>query len=110
MPRHDLRRNERIACLLPATLSWTDPSGSSRYVRGKCRDVFLEGLRIDSTESIPARSNVSLRVEKVDVAGSASVRYVRRSGAGFVIGVELTGKIRQQLLDALRESPSGSGS
>ena len=61
-------------------------------------------------ESIPARSNVNLRVERVDVAGSARVRYVRRSGLGNVIGLELSQKIRQQLLDALRQSPSGSSS
>ncbi|MCU1335187.1 MAG: hypothetical protein JWO19_768 [Bryobacterales bacterium] len=59
-------------------------------------------------ETIPAQSYVSLRVEKVDVAGSARVRYIRRSGVGNVIGLELSQKVRQQLLDALRETPSGS--
>ena len=77
---------------------------------GKCRDISLEGLRIETRESIPTRTNVSLRVEKVDVAGAASVRYARRSGTGYVIGLELSHKIRQELLDALRKTPSGSSS
>lgn len=110
MPRQDVRRHERIPCTLPVRLIWTDERGGDRYVRGKCRDISPDGLRVETTDSIPAQSNVNLRVEKVDVAGSARVRYVRRSGMGNVIGLELSQKVRQQLLDALRESPSGSGS
>ena len=89
---------------------WTDESGRDRYGQGKCRDISIDGLRIETIESIPVRSSVNLRVERVDVAGSARVRYVRRSGLGNVIGLELSQKVRQQLLDILRKSPSGSSS
>ena len=70
-------------------------------MRGQCRDISAAGLRIETTESIPPQSTVSLQVEKVAVAGSASVRYVRRSGNSYVIGLELSHKIRQDLLAAL---------
>jgi len=106
----DVRRNERIPCTLPIRLVWTDEGGRDRHGQGKCRDISIDGLRIETIESIPAGSNVNLRVERVDVAGSARVRYVRRSGLGNVIGLELSQKVRQQLLDALRQSPSGAGS
>jgi hypothetical protein len=67
-----------------------------------------DGLRIETTETIPAQSYVSLRLEKMDLVGSARVRYVRRGPVQNVIGLELSHNIRQQLLDALRQAPSGS--
>jgi len=108
MPRRDIRRHERIPCTLPVRLSWSDERGGEHYARGKCRDISPDGLRIETSDAIPAQSFVNLRVEKVDVAGSGRVRYLRRAGAGNVIGLELSQKVRQQLLDALRETPLGS--
>ena len=83
------RRNERIPCTLPIRLTWTDGDGKDSYARGNCRDISLDGLRVETNETIPAHSYVSLRVEKVDVAGSARVRYLRRGGARNVVGLEL---------------------
>jgi hypothetical protein len=104
MTDRDLRRAKRTPCTLPVRLAWAGADGADRYVRGKCRDISPDGLRIETSETIPAQSYVNVRVEKVDVAGSARVRYVRRGGIGHVIGLELTQKVRQQLLDALRET------
>jgi hypothetical protein len=70
--------------------------------------MSLEGLRIETTETIPTQSYVSLRVEKMDLVGSARVRYFRRGPLQNVIGLELSHNVRQQLLDALRETASGS--
>ena len=92
---------------MPVRLSWND-NGADRFVRGKCRDISSEGLRVEIAETIPAGSQVSLRVEKVEVAGSARVRYFRRGPMRNVIGLELSQKVQQQLLDALRDQPSGS--
>ncbi len=89
-------------------MSWTDADGSVRYARGKCRDISPDGLRVETDETVPAQSDVSVRVEKVDVAGSARVRYFRRGPMHNVIGLELSQKVRQQLLDALRKTPDGS--
>jgi len=108
MPRRDIRRHERIPCTLPVRLSWTAPDGSEGYARGKCRDISTEGLRVETTETIPTQSQVSLRVETLDVAGSARVRYFRRGPMRNVIGLELSQQVRQQLLDALRETTSSS--
>jgi hypothetical protein len=70
--------------------------------------MSLNGLRVETTETIPAQSHVSLRVDKVDVAGSARVRYFRRGPMQNVIGLELSQKVHHQFLDALRETASGS--
>jgi hypothetical protein len=108
MPRKDIRRHQRVPCTLSILLAWTDPDGSDRYARGKCRDVSEAGLRVDTVDMIPAQSYVNLRIEKWDLTTSARVRYSRRAGATNVVGLELTQKIRQQMLDSLRETPSGS--
>jgi PilZ domain-containing protein len=101
-----MRRSKRVPCTLPVLLAWTDADGLDRYARGKCRDISSDGLRVETAETIPAQSSVYLRVEKVDVVGSARVRYFRRGGMRNVIGLELSQKVRQQLLDTLRETPS----
>jgi len=88
-------------------LSWTDERGAACYARGKCRDISPDGLRVETTETIPNQGYVNLRVDKVDVAGSGRVRYLRRGGVGNVIGLELSQKVHQQLLDALRAAPPG---
>jgi len=61
------------------------------------------GLRVETAETIPAHSYVNLRVEQVDIADSARVRYVRRGGARNLVGLELGEKVRERLLDAARE-------
>jgi len=108
MPRREFRRHERIPCTLPVRLSWADERGGEHYAGGKCRDISPDGLRIEISEVIPAQTFVNLRVEKAAVAGSGRVRYLRRAGMGNVIGLELSEKVRQQLLDALRAAPQGS--
>lgn len=108
LPRKDLRRYQRIPCALSALLAWTDPDGSDRYARGKCRDVSEAGLRVDTMDRIPPQTYVNLRIEKCDLTASARVRYSRRAGAANVVGLELTQKVRQQLLDSLGEAPAGS--
>jgi hypothetical protein len=108
MLRKDIRRDERIPCTLPVRLSWVESNGTAGYARGKCRDISPDGLRVEISETIPTQTQVSLRVEKVDVAGSARVRYFRRGPARNVIGLELSQKVQQQLLDALRATASSS--
>jgi hypothetical protein len=103
MPRRDIRRYERIPCSFPIRLAWTDADGSARYSRGQCRDISPDGLRIETNDTIPAQSYVNLRVETMDVAGGGRVRYYRRGPARNVIGLELSQKVRQQLLDAIRD-------
>jgi hypothetical protein len=108
MARKDIRRHERVPCTLSILLAWTDPDGSDRYARGKCRDVSEAGLRVDTVDTIPAQSYVSLRIEKWDLTTSGRVRYSRRAGATNVIGLELSQRVRKQILDSLAETPSGS--
>ncbi len=103
MPRRERRSNERIPYTLPVRLAWTDEDGRDFYARGNCRDISPEGLRVETNETIPAHSYVMLRVADGDVTGSARVRYLRRGPARNIVGLELGEKVREQLLEVLRE-------
>jgi len=104
MPRRERRHNERIPYTLPVRLAWTGEDGRDCYARGNCRDISLEGLRVETNETIPAHSYVMLRVAEGDVTGSARVRYLRRGAARNIVGLELGEKVRERLLEALRET------
>ena len=108
MASRDIRRHQRIACTVPVLLAWTSSDGTDRYSRGRCRDISPAGLRLETVDTIPPQSYVNLRIEKWDLAGSARVRYTRRGSTGNIVGLELNQKVRQQILESLREPPSGS--
>jgi len=104
MAGKNIRRDERIPCKLPVLLTWTQENGSVLYANGKCRDISPMGLRVETSATIRVQSYVNVRVQQMDVAGSARVRYLRRGTIGNVIGLELGTRVRQQLLRALRET------
>jgi hypothetical protein len=108
MPSNDIRRHGRVPCTPSILLSWTEPGGTDRYARGKCRDVSEAGLRLETVDKIPTHGYVNLRIEKWDLTSSGRVRYSRRAGATNVVGLELTQKVRKQILDSLAKAPSGS--
>jgi hypothetical protein len=108
MASRDIRRHQRIACTVPVLLAWTSVDGRDCYARGRCRDISPAGLRLETVETIPTQSYVNLRIDIWDLAGSGRVRYTRRGSTGNIIGLELNQKVRQQILESLREPPSGS--
>jgi hypothetical protein len=90
--KRDLRRHQRVQYLGPARISWEDANGFPKYAQGSCLDVSASGLRmnVEVFEPIPVRSRVSLRVDRIKLAGSATVRHVARRGAKFVVGLEMS--------------------
>ena len=90
-PERNLRRHQRIQYVGPARISWEDAQGLPKYAQGSCLDISASGLRIavEIFEAIPIRSCVSLRLERINVAGSATVRHVARRGAKYLVGLEL---------------------
>src|SRR5579862_2515242 len=108
MGSKDIRRHQRVPCTQSILMAWTGPDGSDRYARGKCRDVSEGGLRVETVDTIPAQTYVNLRIEKWDLTTSGRVRYSRRAGATNVIGLELSQKVRKQILESMAETPAGS--
>jgi hypothetical protein len=100
MAHRDLRRDQRNACLDSLGIievSWVAPDSDPRFARGRCLDASANGLRLEFPVALPVRTTVTLRMTRIDVSGSASVRHVRRTGMKFVIGFEFSQHLRRQV-------------
>lgn len=65
--------------------------------------MSVSGLRVavEVFEPIPIRSRVSLRLERINVSGSATVRHVVRRGAKYLLGLELSQAFGAQALSVI---------
>jgi hypothetical protein len=69
-----------------------------KYAHGKCFDVSRAGLRIEVPEMIPIRSVVWLQADRIRFSGSATVKHVVRAGAKYLLGLELSQAVREEVL------------
>src|SRR5882724_1255037 len=90
MATKNVRRHHRLPYVGPVQVSWQSPTGETRFAQAKCIDVSQGGLRIDVAHPVPARAVVSLRADRIKLAGSARVKYSSRHGARYIVGLELT--------------------
>ena len=75
-------------------LGWEE-RGDLRYIQAKCMDISAGGLRVEAPVGIPLQSRVSLRVDQLNLSGSAILKHVERRASKFVLGLQLS----QTLLD-----------
>ena len=67
-------------------------------------DVSEEGLRIEVTEAIALYSRVSLRADRINLAGSATVKNIARRGTKYVLGLSLSQAQSDRALAVIRET------
>lgn len=72
----------------PVRLAWLNASGQVKCVPGRCIDVSSSRIHIEVPEQIPLHSRVMLRADGISIAGSASVKYLTRCGAKFILVLE----------------------
>ena len=95
MRHRDLRRNKRTPYSGAIEVSWLEPNSEPRFARGRCLDLSEDGLRLELPVALPVRTVVTLRFERIQLTGTASVRYLRRAGMKFVLGFEMSQHLRQ---------------
>lgn len=98
------RRNNRVRCAGPISLSWDDERGQTRYASGKCIDISEAGLRVELKESIPVRTRVAFRMEAINESGSGTVRHATRRNMKVVIGLALSHPLTKQILQSLERA------
>jgi PilZ domain len=103
MTARNHRRHHRLPYSGYVNLSWTDTRGQVKYARTKCLDISDSGLSLEAPEPIALRSSVSIRAERLNLSGSATVRYVIRLGAKFILGLELSAAVPSKTLAAVKE-------
>jgi hypothetical protein len=97
------RRHDRIPYIGPVRISWEDANGHTKYAFAKCLDVSESGLRIEGPEPVSIRATVSLRAERINFAGSATIKHVTRTGSKYILGLEMSQTLRDQAKAIVRE-------
>ena len=97
MNKKERRSSYRIPYAGQVLVLWED-GNDSRYMQGKCLDVSERGMRIEVPGPIPLRTRIIVRIERINLSGSASVRHVRRSGNYYLLGLEMSQELKCQAL------------
>lgn len=87
----DLRRHRRQNLDGRVRIAWQDGQGEMRTCEVACLDISTSGLSITVPEQIPVRSIVHLRGIGSTLDSSGSVRYCRRQGMAYLLGIEFSG-------------------
>jgi hypothetical protein len=96
--RKNRRQHERLPYYGSARISWEDEQGLVRFAHAKCLDISEDGLQIEVAETIPVRSRLLLRADRLNFSGSGTVRNVAWRGCKYILGLSLS---QNQSLDSL---------
>ncbi len=90
MVTKNLRRNERIPSRERVAIRWDDLIGQPKFMLGNCLNISTDGLSVRIDQPIAVRTYVTVRSEKLKLAGTATVKYCIRRNAWYQIGLEFT--------------------
>ena len=94
MANNDLRRHDRQLCSQTVAILWCDSAGNDKCAKAATIDVSELGMRLQVPEALSTRSFITIRSEKMNLHGQASVRHCARQGMKYVVGVELERGLR----------------
>jgi hypothetical protein len=94
MSERKLRRHNRTEARALVNLSWKDRFGTEKFTNAYSIDVSEAGMRVEVPESIPERSYVVIRADKLALHGSASVRSCSRQGTKYICGLEFSAGLK----------------
>jgi hypothetical protein len=95
-------RPERYKVDFSVFLSWQDRHGLVRRIAGRCIDLSAAGAQVEIKDQLAAQTMVLLNSEFFGRMGHASVRYCRRMGMKYKVGLHFTSLF--QLSDPARKS------
>jgi hypothetical protein len=82
-----IRTDERRPFQGVVNVSWQTRSGATRIIRAKCIDLSDQGARIECEDPIDLHASVYLQAPAYGPMGDASVRYCRRTGLKYIVGL-----------------------
>ncbi len=104
MSAKDIRRHRRVLYTGPIRLSWEDAAGVIKYAQVKTVDICEGGVRVEAPVPVPPQTYVTLRADRINLAGVASVRYVARHGSKYFLGLQLSSELRAGALKSLPQA------
>lgn len=81
------RPEERFSVDFQVMLSWQEKNGQVRGSGARCVDLSASGLGIETRDAFPAHSIVLVRSEQFGRMGHATIRYCRREGMKYSVGL-----------------------
>ena len=104
------RRDVRVRYRAPYYLLWDERSGQSKYAKAVCNEVSERGMSLETSQSVPVGSRLSLRSESGALFGGALVKHSTKRGSMYVVGLEFGYSLLDEGLALVREvytSPRG---
>ena len=98
------RRHPRIYYSGVVFVAWRTFDGERNHVLGRCLDVSAQGLGLGLYKRIPVGSFVKVRAYALNVDCSAIVRHCAMRAGRYVLGLELSEPISQEILDELSDT------
>jgi PilZ domain-containing protein len=92
--RKEARTKPRHPLGAPVSVSWQDGRGAFRSMQGRGIDICETGLQIEIPESVDRGSIVTIRAERLSLSAATTVRYCRRQGPNYRLGLEFIGGLR----------------
>jgi hypothetical protein len=102
---HDLRRHRRYkvdAGVLQ--VSWLDTAGKMKTTRTRALNVSEDGISLELPQAAMPLL-VRFQSERYNVNGLGNVRYCRRAGSKYVVGLEFTDGLHWRAPEEAVEEP-----
>jgi hypothetical protein len=103
-----MRRHERVPLSTAVVMTWEDGGGAVKYVRGRSLDLSASGMRVEVAESIPQRTYVTVKAQKVALTVTASVRHCFPTRGKYLIGLEFSCPMKNLAERLAREAEAAS--
>src|ERR1700728_4307253 len=91
------RKEQRRFTNAMFAVTWLDARGQSRSLRVRGLNVSKSGMRIESSEELTPGVGISLRAERHELSGNATVRNCAPRGSAYVVGLEFSEEIKKTL-------------
>ena len=99
-----MNRAERHPVEFTVRLQWQDQRRQMQQVSARCTDLSASGLKLEMQVPVEVRTMVLVSCEQFGRMGLATVRYCRREGMKYSVGLQfsvqlaLSDRSRQEML------------
>ena len=97
------RRDARVRYRAAFSILWDENSSQPKYAKAFCNEVSEHGLSLETPQSIPVGTQISLRSESGSLFGGACVKHAAQRGSIYILGVELGYSLLDEALALVRE-------
>ncbi len=96
-----MQRQQRYKVDFIVHIAWQDAKGLTRRTTGRCVDLSAAGAQVEAKDQFAARTMVLMTSDAFGRLGHAVVRYCRRAGMKYQVGLQFTSLL--QLSDPVRQ-------